>query len=169
MPPSNVPLDPNTVIDITHESLIRQWATLRKWVQDEYRAADTYRYVETNARLWKKGHAALLTMPYLGVALAWRKEQSPNAAWASRYGNAFDLAMDFLGRAERRRRIRTRLPLAIVAAGRHADRIGRRRRERQYLERRHRRAFAQPPGSYGLGYRGGVFAGRQNDYFRKPG
>lgn len=114
VPASGVPLGPETVIDITHESLIRQWATLRQWAQDEYRAAETYRYVETNAKLWKRGQTGLLRMPFLGVALAWRKEQSPNAAWASRYGESFQPAMDYLGRSERRRRIRTRLPLAAA-------------------------------------------------------
>jgi WD domain, G-beta repeat len=114
-PPGSVPLRPDTVIDITHESLIRQWGRLRNWVQEEYRAAETYRYIETNAKLRKKGHAALLSMPFLGVALAWRKAQAPNAAWASRYGDSFQLAMDYLARSERRRHLRMRLPLAAAA------------------------------------------------------
>ena len=106
VPPSNVPLTPDTVIDISHESLIRQWAILRQWVREEYRAADTYGFLETTAKLWRKGQAALLTMPYLGVALAWRNEQSPNAAWSARYGDAFDLAMEFLAGSEQAEKTR---------------------------------------------------------------
>ena len=70
-------------------------------MRDEYRAADTYRIVETNAKLWKSGDAALLAMPYLGVALTWREHQRPNSAWAARYGDAFSLAIEFLDRSER--------------------------------------------------------------------
>jgi hypothetical protein len=35
MPPAGVALGPDTVIDISHESLIRNWGRLREWVKDE--------------------------------------------------------------------------------------------------------------------------------------
>ena len=36
-PPPPAPLTPDTLIDISHESLIRQWSTLSQWLQDEAR------------------------------------------------------------------------------------------------------------------------------------
>jgi WD40 repeat protein len=106
-PPPNDPLSPDTMIDISHESLIRQWGTLRRWLREEYDAARTYQHVEATAKLWQRGEAALMTMPYLGIARAWREREHPNAAWASRYGDSFRLAMEFLreSQAAEQRRI----------------------------------------------------------------
>jgi PQQ-dependent catabolism-associated CXXCW motif protein len=113
MPAAPVPLKPDTVIDISHESLIRQWATLRNWVREEFESAERYRHLEKTALLWEKGEADLLTMPYLGLALAWREREHPNAAWAARYGARFPLAVRFLD-ASRRRYIRKRLTRRIL-------------------------------------------------------
>ncbi len=128
-PPPNVPLTADTVIDISHESLIRQWDTLRSWLRQEYDAARTYRHVEATAALWQGGESGLLTMPYLGVARDWRDQEAPNAVWAARYGNSFSLAMEFLDqsiqaehdrvaaeeRAHRRATLRTRAVAATMA------------------------------------------------------
>ena len=57
--------------------------------------AQTYRDLEGTAKRWRDGRAALWTMPDIGVARAWRETERPNTAWATRYGDAFDLAMVF--------------------------------------------------------------------------
>jgi WD40 repeat protein len=98
-PPINVSLAPGTVIDVSHESLIRQWGTLRQWLREEFDAARTFRTVENNAKLWRDGDSGLMTMPYLGVARAWRDREHPNASWAKRYGDEYDLTMDFLDKS----------------------------------------------------------------------
>lgn len=98
-PPINVPLTPQTVVDISHESLIRQWGTLREWLREEADAARIYLHVEANAKLWREGNSGLMTMPYLGIARAWREREQPNAPWAKRYGDDFDLAMEFLDKS----------------------------------------------------------------------
>jgi tetratricopeptide (TPR) repeat protein len=94
------PLRPRTTIDISHESLIRQWVKLREWARLEFQSAETYRHLETSAALWKQGHEEPMRMPYLGVVLAWRERERPNAAWAARYGGDFDTAMAFLNRSQ---------------------------------------------------------------------
>jgi len=107
-------IGPDTVIDITHESLIRQWHKLSDWVRAEFESGETYRHIEKTAQLWKKGKAGLLTMPYLGLALAWRRRERPHAAWAERYGGDFDLAMRFLNASVGRRVLRRRLSAAVI-------------------------------------------------------
>jgi WD40 repeat protein len=103
MPPAGVPLNPDTIIDISHESLIRQWQRLSDWVEAEAASADTYRRLVETARLWKDRRAALWGTPDLENALAWREKQQPNPAWAQRYGGDFDLAKEFLDASEKKR------------------------------------------------------------------
>src|SRR5262245_66277893 len=92
------------MIDISHESLIRQWVRLRRWVREEYQSAETYRHIERSAKQWKIGRGNLLMKLDLAVARRWRNAERPNAAWAERYGNAFDFAMAFLRKSEQHRR-----------------------------------------------------------------
>ncbi len=53
-------LAPETVIDISHESLIRQWRTLRGWIAAEQRSADTYLRLAQLARARAAGRQGLL-------------------------------------------------------------------------------------------------------------
>ncbi|HEV2955355.1 MAG TPA: tetratricopeptide repeat protein [Xanthobacteraceae bacterium] len=108
------PLRPDTVIDISHESLIRQWVKLRQWVREEYQSAEIYRDVERSAKQWRIGLHNLLSKVDLVVARNWRKTEHPNAAWAERYGDAFDLAMNFIRKSERHRLWRRGLAAAVV-------------------------------------------------------
>jgi hypothetical protein len=85
-PPAGVPLEPTTVLDIGHESLIRQWKRMTRWVDDESGSAAIYRRLCETAKLWKAGKAALWGTPDLENALAWRSRAHPTVAWAQRYG-----------------------------------------------------------------------------------
>jgi WD40 repeat protein len=99
-----------STIDISHESLIRQWDALRKWVYAESRAADEYHVLEFSAQGWKDGHHDLLHGPDLTNALIWFERERPNAAWAARYGKHFDTVTRFIeeSRAEEDHRERTK-------------------------------------------------------------
>ncbi|MCP4689007.1 MAG: hypothetical protein GY859_13215, partial [Desulfobacterales bacterium] len=100
-PPPGKPLEADTVIDISHESLLRQWKRLREWVKDETESAEMYRRLETFAGLWKKDKAALWGTPDLNNALKWKAAQKPTPQWARRYGRHFDSAMEFLDESEK--------------------------------------------------------------------
>ena len=113
-PPEGVPLEDTTIVDISHESLIRQWSELRGWLRDEAQSAETYRHIEQTAELRSKKEAGLLRMPYLAVALAWRRGEDPTAAWAARYGGDFPLAMRFLDVSARSHARRRYLMAAVV-------------------------------------------------------
>ena len=96
MPPVDVPLTPQTVIDISHESLIRNWDRLQKWVDEEAQSARIYRRLAEAAVLHREGREGLLQNPGLQIALDWRQQHKPNAAWARRYNPEFAKTMAFL-------------------------------------------------------------------------
>ena len=96
VPPVSSKLLEESVIDISYESLIKLWKRLNCWVEEEAKAADTYRFLEQSAKRWKEGQAALWSTPNLETALAWKEHERPTAEWAERYGGNFQLAMEFL-------------------------------------------------------------------------
>src|SRR5262249_50243278 len=100
LPESSEALDTEIIIDISHESLIRQWLQLRQWTREEFQSGENYRHLVTTARRWNRGEASLWAMPELGTALAWRERECPNVAWAKRYGDDFELANKFLDESE---------------------------------------------------------------------
>jgi WD40 repeat protein len=96
MPPAGTPLSAATMIDISHESLIRVWLRLRDWVQRETECARLYRRLAETAVLHDKGEAEPIRGAELQKALTWREQNRPTPAWAERYAPRFELAMAFL-------------------------------------------------------------------------
>jgi len=84
------------LINISHESLIRQWHTLNTWVAEEEESARMYRRLAETAVLHQRDQAGLWGDPDLQLALNWRNQNQPNESWAARYHPAFRLAMQFL-------------------------------------------------------------------------
>ncbi len=101
VPPPPTPLEPETILDISHESLIRQWQRLRAWAEAEASSADMYRRLEKTASLWRMNRAGLWDTPDLDFALEWKARERPNAAWALRYGGDFEGAMLFLSNSQK--------------------------------------------------------------------
>jgi tetratricopeptide (TPR) repeat protein len=95
MPPTGSKLNSETIIDISHESLIRNWTRLQKWVNEEAQSARVYRRLADDALLRHEGKTGLLDDPRLQLTLDWRDEHGPTAAWAARYHDQFDLAAVF--------------------------------------------------------------------------
>src|SRR5262245_42891005 len=114
-PQAGAPLDADSLIDISHESLIRGWKgrenengekekRLNEWVEEEARSARIYVRLADTAELHRDSQARLWGDPDLKLALDWQEKQKPNRHWARRYHPGFDLAIDFL-RASRERQI----------------------------------------------------------------
>lgn len=99
MPPLPEVLEPETIIDISHESLMRVWVRLKKWTDEEALSARLYRRLSETAALETAGKSSLWRDPELEVALTWRREENPTAAWADLYGGGFETAMAFLDRS----------------------------------------------------------------------
>lgn len=87
MPPANIQLEPDSLIDISHESLIRGWQRLRKWVEEETSSHRLYRRLADNAILYRE--EGTLRDPGLQETLDWRERDKPNEAWASRHHTSF--------------------------------------------------------------------------------
>jgi WD40 repeat protein len=98
--------DSNPLIDISHESLIRQWIQLNKWVDEEAAAAESYRTLERAAQHWKgtKNKENLLKGYDLDRALDWDKKGRFTPEWAVRYGEEFELAIECLRASKKQRR-----------------------------------------------------------------
>ena len=103
MPPVGTALNAESLIDISHESLIRGWERLRKWVDEEARSARIYRRLAETAELHRKGEARLWADPDLQLALKWKMEDKPNKDWARRYHPDFETAIAFLQASEQKR------------------------------------------------------------------
>ncbi|MEM9804997.1 MAG: IMS domain-containing protein [Cyanobacteria bacterium P01_D01_bin.56] len=85
MPPVGVELTPDTILDISHESLMRGWKMLKEWIDEEYESAETYRDLAKAASKFSESKASLLQEPELEIYLNWQQQENPNAVWAERY------------------------------------------------------------------------------------
>jgi hypothetical protein len=118
MPSSEVSLTTNPVIDISHESLIRQWRRLRHWTQRETESrAELLRLVEA-ARLYARKLGDFWRGRDLERVLEWRNNEQPTVPWVSLCtggdgASQWELAQTFLAdskqAAERERKYRQRL------------------------------------------------------------
>lgn len=96
MPPITTDLLPETMIDISHESLMRVWIRLRSWVEEETKSAELYLRLSKSAELYQDGRAGLLVNPELQLAMKWKTDTKPNSTWANRYDPAFERSILFL-------------------------------------------------------------------------
>lgn len=96
MPPHGIRLDSDTVIDISHESLMRIWTRLKSWLDEESRSAEMYLKLAESAERFQLGRAGLWKMPDLQLALNWQEENKPTLVWGQRYDPAFERTLVFL-------------------------------------------------------------------------
>lgn len=101
MPAAGNPLNEDSIIDISHESIMRVWARLRAWVEEETNSAQLYMRLSRTAELYQEGKTGLWINPELQIALQWKEQTKPNATWAMRYDPAFDRAVNFLNHSRK--------------------------------------------------------------------
>ncbi|MEK7990638.1 MAG: WD40 repeat domain-containing protein [Thiotrichaceae bacterium] len=102
MPAPEVILKPNTLIDITHESLIRHWIRLQVWTIKERESVKLYLRLTDCAKRWQRNEAELWSGVDLALAIRWRDQEHPNKVWAQRYTDVeeFPVALKFLQTSE---------------------------------------------------------------------
>ena len=96
MPPVATALEPDTVIDISHESFMRMWKRLVTWSDEEAESTHIFQRLSDTAKLHASDQAGLWRDPDLQVALEWQLRDQPNERWASRIRPGFAQAMEFL-------------------------------------------------------------------------
>lgn len=111
--PAGAPLGPDSIIDISHESLIRLWSRLAAWTSEEARSRAVYRRLADSARLHAEGKESLWRNPQLAIALDWRRKNRPAEAWG---GEGFRGAMKFLDRSRLAWRLRAAGAAAAILA-----------------------------------------------------
>ena len=126
MPPPKTALESRSIVDVSHESLMRCWTRLIAWAEEERLSARAYARLSQAAAWFEEGTAGLWHNPELELGLRWKRQNHPTEVWAGRYNSSFARAMDFLDRsekeqtrieAERARERKSKLRLAWAVAG----------------------------------------------------
>ncbi len=99
-PANEVSLDEDSVIDLSHESLMRIWDRLNNWVDEEATAVGMYRRLSDSASNYQIGKSGLWRPPDLQLAINWRNKNKPNLSWGERHDPAFERTMVFLGTSQ---------------------------------------------------------------------
>jgi WD40 repeat protein len=85
-----------SIVDLSHESLMRIWVRLKNWVDDEADAVQMYTRLAEAASMHQVGKAGLWRPPDLQLALNWQAKHKPTLVWGQRYNPAFERTMIFL-------------------------------------------------------------------------
>lgn len=86
-------LSGNTVLDITHEALIRNWQLLGKWEDEEYDHLANFKDFKIQLLRWVDSGFSkhyLLTLGNLTHYETWFAETKPNKYWIARYDTEFE-------------------------------------------------------------------------------
>ncbi len=97
---NNVGNTTDKIIDISHESLIRQWNTLSQWVEEEAKSVANYIQLAVATKLYKLKRRDFLQGTELQIALDWKEKFQPSAVWANRYREGFNEAMEYLNKSK---------------------------------------------------------------------
>lgn len=89
-------LTSETIVEISHESLMRIWNKLETWVNEEADSANQYLRLSDAAARYQLGRSGLWRPPELDLAWIWYEKQNPTSAWAKRYKREFERAINFL-------------------------------------------------------------------------
>src|SRR5882762_1905777 len=129
-PGFGTPIGSKSMVDISHESLMRIWVRLKNWVDDEAEAVQMYQRLAEAASQYQVGKAGLWRPPDLQLALNWQAKHKPTLVWGQRYHPAFERTMIFLEYSkkefeteqrikelEAKRRLRNTRIVAFVLAG----------------------------------------------------
>ncbi|MBL7871690.1 MAG: ATP-binding protein [Cyclobacteriaceae bacterium] len=96
-------LQPDTVLDITHEALIRNWGLLNKWANQEFEYYTTFLDFKKQLQRWKdsnKDSGFLLPLGPLTYFENWYNQCKPNAYWIDRYSDVKNNTAESLQKSE---------------------------------------------------------------------
>ena len=102
MPSLEIELHDESVIDISHESLMRVWVRLIDWFKEEMNSTEIYLKLCKDAASYQDGKGSLLINPELAIMLKWREKQRPTEGWGARYNTSYLRAINFLEDSKRK-------------------------------------------------------------------
>jgi WD40 repeat protein len=111
------PIEPDMVVDITHESLIRLWDRLRLWAEEEGESVRWYKRLAADSQAFKRREQSPWMNPQLQFALDYSRRTPWTEPWAERYDpGGFGQTMAFLEASRRGhfRRLGSRAVFGIV-------------------------------------------------------
>jgi formylglycine-generating enzyme required for sulfatase activity/type II secretory pathway predicted ATPase ExeA len=114
-PNSDKPLDDDTIVDVTHEALIRKWKTLTAWVDRETEDGKNILRLHDLAVRRKTDPEFVLAAREAAERNRWWQENEPTAEWAKRYLKSDD-AVTF-------KDIRELLEASVLRGARDAERL----------------------------------------------
>lgn len=121
---SSTEIADDSVIDISHESLMRLWPALAAWIEDEAQSRQAYRELRASAEAYANKRKGLLRNPELQLALDWRSMRQPSVAWSGDSPDVFRQTNRYLDRSKYAQWVR-RIAVACVIAAVIAALIGR--------------------------------------------
>lgn len=101
-PSSDIPLTNQSVVDVSHESLMWIWEVLAEWLEEEHEAIKEYLHISEAAAMHQSGRGGLMKPPELQIALNWQVETKPTKEWGIRHDKAYDRAIQFLAFSEKK-------------------------------------------------------------------
>jgi WD40 repeat protein len=101
LPPADIVLNENSLIDLQNECLISLWDRLKSWVDEESASREMYLRLSEASALYQQGKAGLLRSPEIEAAILWRNQHKPTLDWAVQYNPAFERAMVYLRTSEK--------------------------------------------------------------------
>ena len=81
----NTGLYPGLMMDISHESLMRNWERLNKWISEEARYGKLYKTLNERRELNEQDKSELIRGVLLRELTDWKARHLNNATWAGRY------------------------------------------------------------------------------------
>jgi hypothetical protein len=100
MPPSNTKLFSSLIIDISHESLMRQWDRLKDWILEEAENGKILLRLSEYKKLNEQGVKDYLEGKELQQMTDWYKSFKPQDDWAARYANNYKESFEYLKHSE---------------------------------------------------------------------
>ncbi len=85
MPQISSPLNPQLVIDISHESLMRNWELLNSWIREEVMDGKLYKILNERRELFEQNFDGYIRGGLLSDIMERKKYARYSAAWARRY------------------------------------------------------------------------------------
>lgn len=84
----SVSMQPDTLLDITHEALIRNWEFLKRWTKEEHDSVLEFKEINAQLKRWisaAKSENQLLNSGTYKHFSGWYLSQNPTGAWIERY------------------------------------------------------------------------------------